>query len=104
MRREVTFSSQGTSCAAWLYLPDGLASGQSAPAIVMANAISAVRDITLPGYAERFAAAGYAALAFDYRRFGASEGEPRNHLDPHDQQQDVRNAVTLAPRPAGGRR
>ena len=60
----------------------------------MANAISAVREITLPGYAERFAAAGFAALAFDYRRFGASEGEPRNHLDPHDQQQDVRNALT----------
>ena len=32
--------------------------------------------------------------AFDYRRFGASEGDPRNHLDPHDQQQDIRNALT----------
>jgi dipeptidyl aminopeptidase/acylaminoacyl peptidase len=60
----------------------------------MANAISAVKEITLPGYAERFAAAGYAVLAFDYRRFGASEGEPRQLLDPHDQQADVRNAVT----------
>ena len=51
-----------------------------------------IKEITLPGYAERFAAAGFAALAFDYRRFGASEGEPRNQLDPHDQLQDVRNA------------
>ena len=94
MRKDVSFPSQGTSCGAWLYLPDGLASGQRAPGIVMANAISAVKEITLPCYAERFAAAGYVALAFDYRRFGASEGEPRNHLDPHDQQQDLRNAVT----------
>jgi dipeptidyl aminopeptidase/acylaminoacyl peptidase len=94
MRRDVSFSSQGTSCAAWLYLPDGLAADQPAPGIVMANAISAVKEITLPGYAERFAAAGYAALAFDYRGFGTSEGEPRNHLVPHEQQVDLRNAVT----------
>ena len=94
MRRDVTFQSQGVTCSGWLYLPDGVAPGTRLPAIVMANAISAVREITLPGYAERFAAAGFGALVFDYRRFGASEGEPRNHLDPHDQQQDVRNALT----------
>lgn len=94
MRREVTFPSQGVMCAGWLYLPDGMAPGARVPGIVMANSISAVKEITLPGYAERFAAAGFAALAFDYRRFGASEGEPRNHLDPHDQQEDIRNALT----------
>jgi uncharacterized protein len=94
MRREVTFPSQGETCAGWLYLPDDLKAGARVPGIVMANAISAVKEITLPGYAERFAAAGYAALAFDYRRFGGSSGEPRNHLDPHDQQQDVRNGLT----------
>ena len=94
MRRDVTFSSQGSTCSGWLYLPDTLVTGQRAPAVVMANAISAIKEIALPGYAERFAAAGYVVLAFDYRRFGASEGEPRNHLDPHDQQQDVRNATT----------
>jgi dipeptidyl aminopeptidase/acylaminoacyl peptidase len=94
MRREVTFPSQGVNCAGWLYLPDDLPAGTRVPGIVMANAISAVKEITLPGYAERFAAAGFAALAFDYRRFGSSEGEPRNHLDPHDQQLDVRNALT----------
>jgi dipeptidyl aminopeptidase/acylaminoacyl peptidase len=82
------------TCKGWLYLPDTIPAGTRVPGIVMANAISAVKEITLPGYAERFAAAGYAALAFDYRRFGASEGEPRNQLDPHDQQQDVRNALT----------
>ena len=94
MRREVTFPSQGETCTGWLYLPDDVPAGTKVPAIVMANAISAVKEITLPGYAERFAAAGYAALAFDYRRFGGSSGEPRNHLDPHDQQLDVRNALT----------
>ena len=94
MRRDASFASQGVTCTGWLYLPDDVPAGTRLPAIVMANAISAIKEITLPGYAERFAAAGYAALAFDYRRFGASEGEPRNHLDPHDQLQDVRNALT----------
>lgn len=94
MRREVTFPSHGVKCSGWLYLPDDLPAGAKVPGIVMANAISAVKEITLPGYAERFAAAGFAALAFDYRRFGGSEGEPRNQLDPHDQQQDIRNALT----------
>jgi predicted ester cyclase/fermentation-respiration switch protein FrsA (DUF1100 family) len=60
----------------------------------MANAISAVKEITLPGYAERFCAAGFVVLAFDYRHFGASDGEPRNHLVPLVQQQDIRNAIT----------
>lgn len=94
MRRDVVFQSQGVDCAGWLYVPDDLEPGGRAPAIVLANAISAVREITLPGYAERFCAAGFVALAFDYRNFGASGGEPRNHLDPHLQQQDVKNAVT----------
>jgi len=95
VRRDITFPSQGLNCAGWLYVPDNLqARKKRAPAIVVANAISAVKEITLPGYAERFAAAGYVVLAFDYRHYGGSGGEPRNHLDPHEQQQDVRNAVT----------
>ncbi len=92
MRRDITFPSQGVLCVGWLYIPDDLRG--RAPAIVMANAISAIKEITLPGYAERFAAAGYVVLAFDYRHYGISGGEPRNHLDPHEQQQDLTNAIT----------
>lgn len=92
MRREIAFPSQGVQCRGWLYVPDHLTG--KAPAIVMANAISAVKEITLPGYAERFCRAGFVVLAFDYRNFGASDGVPRNHLVPHEQQQDIRNAIT----------
>lgn len=60
----------------------------------MANAISALKEITLPIYAERFVAAGFVAAVFDYRHYGASDGEPRNHLDPHEQQEDIKNAIT----------
>ena len=94
MRRDVTFLSEGIPCVGWLYLPDDLKPGERAPAIVMANAVSAIKEITLPGYAERFSAAGFVVLAFDYRHFGASGGSPRNHIVPYEQQQDVRNAIT----------
>jgi dienelactone hydrolase len=92
MQRDVVFLSQGVECKGWLYVPDNLEG--PAPAIVMANAISAVKEITLPGYASRFAEAGFVVLAFDYRHFGASGGEPRNHIVPHEQQQDIRNAIS----------
>ncbi len=92
MRKDIVFSSQGVECKGWLYVPDNLKG--HAPAIVMANAISAIKEITLPGYAERFAEAGFVVLVFDYRYFGESGGEPRNHIVPFEQQQDIRNAIT----------
>ena len=94
MRREIAFPSEGLECRGWLYVPDTLEDGKKAPAIVMANAISAVKEITLPGYAERFCAAGFIVLVFDYRHYGSSDGVPRNHLVPHEQQQDIRNGIS----------
>jgi len=41
MRKDIVFSSQGIECKGWLYMPDELQG--RAPAIVMANAISAVK-------------------------------------------------------------
>ncbi len=92
MRKEISFQSDGSLVHGWLYVPEAL--DGRAPAIVMANAISAVKEITLPGYAERFSAAGFVVLVFDYRHYGSSAGEPRNHLVPHEQVQDIRNAIT----------
>jgi fermentation-respiration switch protein FrsA (DUF1100 family) len=60
----------------------------------MANALTAVKEITLPGYAERFAEAGFVALAIDYRFWGASAGEPRNQIIPYEMLQDIMNAIT----------
>jgi hypothetical protein len=54
MRRDVTFLSKGLRCAGWLYVPDSLAAGQRVPGIVMANAISSVKEVYLSNYAERF--------------------------------------------------
>jgi fermentation-respiration switch protein FrsA (DUF1100 family) len=50
----------------------------------------------LDRYAEAFAKAGFAVVVFDYRNFGASEGEPRQEINPWDQVEDYRNAITYA--------
>ena len=99
-KRAVRFKSQGATCEGWMYIPDGVRAGAPAPAIVTANAMTAVKEITLPGYAERFAAAGFVTLVFDFRFWGSSGGEPRNQIIPYEQLQDVRNGITwLAEQP-----
>jgi fermentation-respiration switch protein FrsA (DUF1100 family) len=59
----------------------------------MGHGGSGTKRLGLPKYAERFAAQGVAALAFDYRRFGESEGEPRQVIDVAAQHEDYRAAV-----------
>ena len=62
----------------------------------MAHGFAATRRDSLAPYAERFAEAGIAALVFDYRHFGESEGEPRQLLDFRLQLEDYRAAIDYA--------
>ncbi len=94
MRQDVTFQSQGLECAGWLYTPDDLGHGESRPAVVMAHGFSAVKEMHLPNFAEKFEQAGFVVLVFDYRYFGDSEGEPRGRLIPAEQHEDYKNAIT----------
>ncbi|OBF83793.1 alpha/beta hydrolase [Mycobacterium sp. 852002-51163_SCH5372311] len=64
--------------------------------IVMAHGLGGVKEMRLDAFAERFTAAGYACLVFDYRHFGASSGHPRQLLDINKQLQDWRSAVAYA--------
>jgi pimeloyl-ACP methyl ester carboxylesterase len=50
----------------------------------------------LDAFAERFSAEGYACLVFDYRHFGASDGQPRQLLDIDHQLEDWRAAIAHA--------
>ena len=43
-RRDVTFPSQGLTCAAWYYVPAGLKPGETPPVIVMAHGYSGVKE------------------------------------------------------------
>ena len=78
----------------WLYLPDEGAG--AAPVVVMAHGFSAVKEMFLDSFAEAFAAGGLGALVFDNRNFGASDGEPRQEIDPWAQVRDYRHAITWA--------
>jgi pimeloyl-ACP methyl ester carboxylesterase len=62
----------------------------------MAHGLGAVKEMRLDAYAERFAAAGYAALVFDYRHFGGSTGQPRQLLDVGRQLKDWKSALAWA--------
>jgi pimeloyl-ACP methyl ester carboxylesterase len=62
----------------------------------MAHGFAGVRVARLDAYAERFAAAGYSVLVFDYRNFGDSGGEPRQLLSVRLQLDDWRAAVAFA--------
>ena len=95
-RGEVSFGSRGATCRAWRYAPDGNGDGKLRPCVVMAHGFGATRDASLEPYAERFAAAGMHVLLFDYRHFGASDGEPRQLLSVRRQLQDYEAAVHFA--------
>lgn len=77
-----------------MYLPSDLQPGEKVPGIVTANPITSIKQLTSPNYAERLAQSGFAILVFDYRGWGSSEGEPRNHIAPYEQVQDVKDAIT----------
>ena len=94
MREEIIFKSKGLQCRGWLYLPEDIEIDAKLPAIVMAHGFSAVKEQALPEFAEKFCKAGFATLVFDYRFFGASEGEPRCQLFPLEMVEDYRNAIS----------
>ncbi len=66
------------------------------PTVVMAGGWCYTKEIVMPQYAEFFLREGLAALIFDYRNSGASDGERRQHLDPWAQIEDYKNAISFA--------
>jgi pimeloyl-ACP methyl ester carboxylesterase len=81
-RTDVSFESGDATCRGARYLP----SADAPPVVVMAHGFGAERSFRLPAFAERFADRGLAVLLFDYRGFGASDGDdqliaPSRHVD-----------------------
>jgi pimeloyl-ACP methyl ester carboxylesterase len=91
---EVSFESGRERCAATLYLPGDVAG--LLPCVVMGHGFSLTRRDGIPGFARRLAAAGFAALAFDYRHWGDSGGEPRCWVAVREQIEDFHAAVGCA--------
>ena len=84
------FRSGGIRCRGWFYQP---IEATSRGCVVMAHGFGASPDGPLGHVARRIAATGIAAFAFDYRHFGASDGEPRDQLDLQRQLADWHAAV-----------
>ena len=98
-----TFRSQGTTCAA-RHFPaagDAFATEHGRPVVVLAHGLAGTQDSGLAPFAEAFAAAGLDALTFDYRGFGASDGEPRQVVSLAAQLDDLNAAVEAAKRLPG---
>ncbi len=75
---------------------DALAGPGGRPAVVLAHGLGGTVDSGLVPFAERLAAAGLEALAFDYRGFGASGGTPRQTVSVAGQVADYRAALQAA--------
>lgn len=93
-------SDDGVTLRGDLWLPDGAGTSAPAPGVVMSHGFSATRQMALPAFAERFAAAGLAVLLYDHRNLGASDGPVRQEIDPWRQALDMAAAAGwLAARP-----
>jgi fermentation-respiration switch protein FrsA (DUF1100 family) len=98
MRHDVEFHGFGGTCLrGWLYVPAGRT---PAPGVVMAHGFSAVKEMCLDRFAEVCCDGGLAVLVYDHRNFGASDGTPRQEINPWAQARDYRYALGwLAQRP-----
>jgi fermentation-respiration switch protein FrsA (DUF1100 family) len=86
-------TGSGDAIEAWVYLPQGRGPH---PAIVMAHGIGGIKAGGLSPFAERFREAGFVAIAFDYRNFGGSGGQPREVLSVPRQRADYSTVIGWA--------
>lgn len=89
---EVEFQSGGVTLRGEFTSPDG---DGPFPAVVMGGGWLYVKEFNQPAYAAKFAEKGVASLRFDYRGFGASDGQPRQHVNPWGQIEDIRNGLSF---------
>ena len=62
--------------------------------VIDVGPLTSVKEQATGTYAQAMAERGYAALAFDYRTFGESDGQPRQFENPEANIEDIRNAAT----------
>ena len=99
MSTTIRFGSGGATCVGQFF--PAAQHGQSAPVVVLGHGLGGTVDSGLIRFAERFSEAGFAAFAFDYRYFGASEGQPRQRISMKEQIVDYRAACAAAAQQPG---
>ncbi len=93
MKEDISFDAEGTILRGWFFKPHGTT---PAPVIVLAHGYAGVKEQGLEEFGAAFAEAGFAVLAYDHRNFGASDGLPRQEVDPVAQIRDYRHAISYA--------
>lgn len=91
----VIFQSEGERLVGNLFLPTGHVEGKKIPGIVVGGSWLTVKEQMAGLYARRLSEQGFAALAFDFRNFGESGGEPRQYESSSTKTQDFKNALTF---------
>jgi pimeloyl-ACP methyl ester carboxylesterase len=86
----VEFPSEGVMLRGRFYRP-----GRAAPfpVVTMTHGTTATITMALDCYADVFCSAGLAVLLYDHRNLGASDGEPRQEINPWIQARGYRDAV-----------
>jgi fermentation-respiration switch protein FrsA (DUF1100 family) len=90
-KERFTFQSEGEALVGNLFLPEG---ATPAGVVVAVGPLTSVKEQAAGTYAQAMAERGYAALAFDYRHFGESDGQPRQFESPEANIEDIKNAAT----------
>jgi uncharacterized protein len=92
-RQDVEFRVDGDiELRGWLYTPDA---ADRCPAITMAHGYAGIKQHSLERFAQAFAESGFVVLLHDHRGFGASDGTPRQDVDPWRQIADWRRAISF---------
>jgi pimeloyl-ACP methyl ester carboxylesterase len=89
-RTPVRFTSGDFECAAWHY------PGTNGACVVMAGGMAVPKEPGTDRFARKFHQAGFSVLAFDYRRFGESGGQPRQVMRIREQLEDWDAAIACA--------
>jgi hypothetical protein len=94
MIKEVEFPSEGATLRGMLFLPESQT--RRPPLVIMTAGTTGTVYMVFDKYAEAFSRAGLAALLYDHRNFGRSDGEPRQEINPWIQCRGYRDAIKFA--------
>lgn len=91
MKTRFAFQSEGENLVGNLFLPER---SEPVGVVVVVGPLTSVKEQAAGAYARAMAERGFAALAFDYRCFGESDGQPRQFENPAANIEDITNAAT----------
>lgn len=92
--KKVEFMSEGSKIVGHMYLPTNYQPDQKYPAVIVSGSWTTVKEQMAATYATGLAENGFITLAFDFRNFGESEGEPRFYENPSAKVIDIKSAVS----------